>query len=835
MTRFLYDLRFALRALRTSPGFTAVAVLSLGLGIGANTAIFSLIHAAFQRTLPVERPEELVVLTDPASAGFSEDSSESGERSLLSWQEFDALRRSNQVFSGMFAAQSATRMVDAKVDQARLRIRQQLTSGEFFEVLGVRPVAGRCFTAEDDSLQTPRPVAVISYSFWQRQFRGDPNAIGKSLSIGTGAFHIIGVAPPNFRGVVVGSDVDVWMPMTTEAQVFPGHDYLTPRDTLWLQVLGRLKPGTDRATAEAAVNVAFQQVLRSWGAAMPTQQERKAMLDQKIVLKAGDRGVSHVRSDFANPLALLMAMVGIVLLIACANIANLTLARATGRQRELGVRLALGAGRFALIRQMLTESLLVACAGGVAGSLIAVWCADLVISLVSGDSSGIILDGRQDPAVFLFTAAASLVTVVLFGLVPALRATRVDVNRMLAAAARGTLGGRGRVRSGGVLVAAQIALSILLLFGATLLVRTLNHLAGQKLGFDREHLLMAFVDPPGAGYRGPAAENFMLRLTDRLRAIPGVRGAALSTSGMFAGDSSDEISVEGVAGKKHGDMHSRWTLVGASYFRTVGTPLLRGRELTDADELRHTPVCVVNESFVRSFFKDADPIGKHITDLYPTTITTFEVVGVVADSREHELRNNANPRFYGNAFFPIGIARPTTLVVRAFGDPVHLIRTVTQAINQFDATLPVNAVRTVDEQIGRRLVAERMLARLAAAFGALALLMAAIGIYGVMSYAIGRRTSEIGLRMALGASQAGVMSMVLRETMTLLLAGVAIGLPAAIGAARLMGSTLAGVSPADPVSLAVALAIIGGAAVMAGYVPARRAARIDPIDALRCE
>jgi predicted permease len=302
---------------------------------------------------------------------------------------------------------------------------------------------------------------------------------------------------------------------------------------------------------------------------------------------------------------------------------------------------------------------------------------------------------------------------------------------------------------------------------------------------------------------------------------------------MFAGDSGDEIAIEGVKGIKHGDMHSGWTLVGAGYFKTVGTPILRGREFNEADELRGAPVCVINETFLRTFFKGENPIGKHITDLYPTTITTFEIVGVVADAREHELRSQPRPRFFGNAFHPIGAAHPISIMIRANGDPMRFLRTVTQAINQFDPALPISAIRTVDQQIGRRLVAERMMARLAASFGALALLMAAIGIYGVMSYTIGRRTNEIGLRMALGASQGGVLRMVLRETAVLLVTGAAIGIPAAIGAARLLRSTLAGVSPADPVSLALALAIISLATLLAGYLPARRASRIDPMEALR--
>jgi predicted permease len=834
MMRFLHDLRFASRALRKSPGFTAIAVASLGLGIGANTAIFSLIHAVFQRTLPVDRPQDLAVLTDPTSSGLMEDSSESGERSLLSWKEFEALRQSNEVFSGMFAAESNPSLVDAQVDRARLKIHEQLASGEFFQVLGVQPEAGRFFTPEEERPDAATAVAVISHSFWQRQFASDGNAIGRTLLIGRGSFRIIGIAPPNFRGVVIGTEVDAWLPMAAEPNVFPGHDYLTPRDTLWLQAIGRLKPGVSRATAQAGVNVAFQQVLQSWEPSMPPEQDRKRLFDQKIVLKSGEYGVSFVRGDFGDPLIMLMAMVGVVLLIACANVANLSLARATGRQRELGVRMALGARRGALIRQMLTESVLVAIGGGIAGSLLAIWGGDLVISLANHDAS-VVLDGRQDPTVFLFTAAASLLTVVLFGLMPAVRATRLDVNRLLSAGMRGAIGARGQARGGRILVAVQIALSLLLLVGATLLVRTLNHLAKQDLGFDRDHMLQAFIDPLGAGYHGASQEAMTRRLAERMRAIPGVRGVAVSQNGLFAGDAGDHLDIEGVTGFKPDDMHSRWSLVAAGYFKAMGIPVVRGRELTEADEVRRAPLCLINESFARFYFKNTDPIGKHITDTYPTTITTYEIVGVVADAQEHELRQRHRPRFFGNFFFPIGETRRFVVVLRTDRDPALLVNAVTQTVNQFDPALPPPVVRTINQQIGRRLIAESLMARLAASFGVLALLMAAIGIYGVMSYAIGRRTSEIGLRMALGASQGGVMGMVLRETATLLLAGTVIGLPAAIFAARLMRTTLAGVGPADPVSIAAALGIIATATLLAGYIPARRASRIDPMDALRCE
>jgi predicted permease len=835
MERLAHDLRLAARALRKSPGFTAVAVLSLGLGIGANTAIFSLIHAAMLRTLPVERPEELVLLTDPASAGVSSETSETGERSLLAWQEFDALRQGGQVFEGMYAAQSSPGEPDARLDQHRLKLRTQLASGEFFGILRVAPVIGRAFTPDEDHMGANNAVAVISYGFWQRQFTADPRALGQTLRIGTGAFKIIGVAPAAFHGMVVGVDVDAWIPLSMQRTVMPGHDYLTPRDTLWLQVGARLKPGVSRTTAQAAVNVAFQQLLQSWAGSLPTEKERKEMLDQRIRVQDGALGSSYLRGQFGDPLVLLMAMVGMVLLIACANIANLTLARATGRQKEMGVRMALGAGRGALIRQILAESLLVAAAGGVAGALLAIWGSDMAIALVAGDAGGVVLDGRQDPGVFVFTALASLSTVVLFGLAPALRATRLDVCRLLALGARGMQGNRGSAKRGRWLVAAQVALSLVLLVGAALLVRNLNHMAEQPMGLDRDHLIMTSVDAPAAGYKGPAIAAVAWQLLDQVRAIPGVRAAALSDLGVFGGDSADPVSVEGYTNPDKSEMRAAWTLAGPGYFSTVGAPVLRGRELTEADGRRGLPVCVINQALANFFFKDRDPIGLHITDEYPTTRTRYEIVGVVADMRYHRLKGPVGRRFYGNFFHPIVPLDRITLLIRTRGAPEKSLEAVRQAVGAVNPAIPILLSRTVNQQIGRRLAVSRMLAQLGGCFGMLALLMAAVGVYGVMSYAIGRRTGEIGLRMALGASQSGVLRMVLRETAVLLAAGAAAGLPCSVAAAYLLRGMLDGVTPADPLSIVLSLATIAGATLLAGYVPARRASRVDPMQALRCE
>jgi predicted permease len=840
MDRLYSDLSYAFRTLRRSPGFCAVAVVSLALGIGANSAIYSLIHALMLRSLPVDHPEQLVLLTDPNDGFLAVDTTIGGDRPLLAYPEFEALRAANKVFSGMAAMDSTAEETEVRLEisgaQQRLRARAQLVSGEFFPLLGVHAVIGRVFTPDEDRVRGANPIAVISHAFWQRQFAGDPGAIGKTLLVGRNGFRIIGVTPPEFQGALVGFPIDFWAPLTMQAALIPGHDYLTPRDTLWLQVFGRLAPGVSRATAQAGVNVAFQQLLQGWAGSLPTPEERRRFVDQRIMLRDGARGSSEVRDRFADPLIFMMGMVGVVLLIACANIANLTLARATGRRREIGVRLALGAARGQLIRQLITESLVIACLGGALGALLSIWGSDLLTAIASAGTSGFALTGQRDPKVLAFTAAVSLATVLLFGLLPAIRATRVDVNCLLAAGARGAIGVRGAARRGRALVVAQVALSVLLLMSAALLVRSLNRLTGAKVGFDRNHLVIARLDPNGAGYQGASLWPFYLQLRERLAQIRGVRAVTFSDKNPYDGDSGDHISVEGVHDRPERDMSSSWSLVGPDYFAAMGIPLVRGREISADDVARGRAVCVVNRSFAEFYFPNADPIGKHVTDEYPTTRTTFEIIGVSADAREQHLSGLSRPRrFYGSIAHPIGTITGLTALVRTQTAPSGFVEPVRKALAAHDPMLPVLGIRTVNAQIERSLAAERTMAQMAAIFGGLALAMAAVGLYGLLSYSIGRRTGEIGLRMALGASGRGVVAMVMRETLLLLGMGILLGVPAAIGAAKLMRGMLAGMSPADPLSIAVSVAVIAATGALAAWNPARRAAAIDPMAALRVE
>ncbi len=830
----IQDLRYALRTLRKSPVFTAVAVLTLGLGIGANTTIFSLINAVMLRMLPVQHPEQLVLLTDPSDSGVDVDTTQRGIRSILSYPEFEELRFHNTVFSGMFAAQSEVNDSDvfpggSTASQA-MKAHTELVSGNFFHVLGIQPIIGRVFTAEEDKVSGGNPVAVVSYDYWQREFGGNSPIVGSTIRVGQGIFQIVGVAPPGFHGILVGSNVDFWFPISMQEQVLPGRDYLKPRDTLWLQVMARLAPGIPPQTAEAGINTTFQQTLRDWAPSLPTARERRDMLNEKIELRPGSRGASELRGEFSDPLILLMMMVGVVLLIACANIANLMLARASGREREIGVRLALGAARRRLVRQLLTESFLVAGMGGVLGIALSVVGARLLLAVVSTGVDELGLQVPVDYHVLIFTAVVSLLTGLVFGLAPAVRGTRLDINRTLAANARDSIAGRGRVRTGRILVVVQVALSLILLMGGAL-----HNMLTQKLGYDRDHLLMVSVDPVAAGYKRASVTAMYESVLAKLRTIPGVRDVTLSGGGLFAGDSGDHVAIEGSPVRDSEQLVSRWTEIGPDYFKTLKTPLLRGREIDSADAARGAPVCVINESFLRRFLPDLDAIGKHVTDEYPTTRETFEIVGVAADSKEHAPDENKRPRFYANISHPIGTVGEVTFILGTFGDPASVASEARKLLRQFDQNLPILTVRTVNQQIGRRLVTERLVADLAAFFSGLALLMAAIGLYGVMSYSMARRTNEIGIRMALGASAAGVMRMVLGETLWMVATGTAIGLPCGVAMARLISSKLYGVTAADPASIAAAIFIVLASALLAGYVLAHRASRIDPMVSLRHE
>jgi predicted permease len=848
MGNLLQDLRYAFRMLVKNPGFTAIAVITLALGIGANTAIFTVINSVLLSSLPVKDPQQLVVLSDPDAHGMSRGS-EDGDRDLITYPEFQDFRDRNQVFSGVLAADSNTATLAVAVENSGPVSEGSpasiaLVSGTYFPVLGVDAIIGRTFTADVDQVRDANPVAVISYAFWQSRFAGDRSVIGRHLRIRQTSYEVIGVAPSSFFGETVGNSPDLYVPLTMQAEIFPGQDWLSTEKnpvekTMWLQVLARLKPGVSIEQAKASINVTFQQYLQSQlGSGVP-EGDRKNFLNQHIALVAGGHGASTLNSQFGQPLLILMGVVGLVLLVACANVANLLLARAASRQKEIAVRVAMGARPSRLFRQLLTESVLLAGIGGVIGLLLAQWADAILLKLVSGGPSPIPLNVQLDAKILGFTLGISLLTGVLFGLVPAFRAARVDLNSVLKGTSRGAVGTAaqgGRMPVGKILVVAQVALSLLLLIVAGLFVHSFQKLANVQVGYDHDHLMLFGLNPIESGYKGPAIAQLYKDLLDRIRAVPGVRAVSLSQNGLFShSESGDQISIEGYAAKSGQEMEAAFDEVGPNYFSTVGIPVLVGREIGPQDGGNGQRVGVINQTMARYYFGDESPIGKRIWDEFPTNRTDFLVVGVVADAKYRSLSEKTPRRFYVPFFNPIGDATFARVEIRTSGDPSAVASAVREAVKETSAALPQIEIHTMNDLVSSSLTRDAMITKLAGFFGALAVLLACIGIYGIMAYAVAGRTSELGLRMALGAQRANILWLVLRESMLLVLIGVAIGLPAVYGAGKLISSLLFGLSPADPVALIAATALMFAVAAIAGYIPARRAAQTDPIVALRYE
>lgn len=838
------DVRFAIRALGKSPAFTTIAILTLALGIGANTAIFSVINAVLLRDLPVQNPQQLAVLSDPEASGMQNGVS-TGERDLFSYHEFEGLRDQNTVFSGLFATHSNAMPVPISLSSSEQGSPTStlLVSGGYFSILGVEPIEGHAFGTEVDTGLDAHPVAVVSYSFWERRMQGAADVVGRQLHIRQRVFDIVGVLPPSFTGVKVGESPDVFIPLTMASALYPGRNILqwnpgSVTKTLFLHVIGRMKPGVTISQANASINVTYKQILSYEAGTIADAEQRHDILNAFIKAKDARHGVSTVRGTYTRPLDVLMGLVGLLLLLACANVANLLLARATGRNREMAVRVALGAGRRRLIQQLVTESMLVAILGGAVGLLLARWGDALLLRMVSSGPTTLPLDVKPDLIVLSFTVLATLVTGVLFGLAPAVRATRVDLNHVLRGASRSISGGEdanARMPMGKVLVAAQVAISLVLIVTAGLFVRSLKNLTSTSLGYDPEQMLIFRVFPSTAGYRGAAQTPLIQDLARRFATIPGVHGVTLSENGLFLGrESADQISVIGQPKKPGQDMDAMWDEVGPNYFSTIGIPILMGRDVSEHDSSgAHN--CWVNQTFAKYYFGDSNPIGKQIRDEYPETIYTCEIQGVVADAKYNSVKEKTPRRFYTPYFNPIEQAGDVTYEVRFSGSGSAVSGAIRDTIRQTNGNIDPPNIVTIPLQMDVQLLRDRLTARLSTFFGAIALLLACIGLYGVVSYNVARRTSEMGVRMALGAQRSSILGMVLRESLLVTLIGAAVGLGASIAATRVLQSMLFGLNARDPLTMAGATIVLLLVAAIAAGIPALRASRVDPMVALRYE
>ncbi len=839
LERLAQDVRYGLRVLRKSPGYATVAILSLALGIGANTAIFSLINAVMLRSLPVHDPQQLVTIGDPTRVSSLSDGS--GARTdLFSYPFFERFRERNTVFSEIYAT-GRSEYLDIAASNGKTITKQgdrpsgRFVTGNYFTMLGVAPLLGRTFTQQETRVPGAAPVVVIGYGYWERQFARDPHIVGRAILVNGSPFTIIGVAPREFSGDIVGRPTDIWFPLTMHRQANPGYDFLNDPKTHWLLLMGRLKPGVSVGQAAAATDTVGKQILRELYLSNARPDKYRNLLQEKIPVAAGAKGFSRMRHDFSQPLLILMGVVGLVLLICCANVANLQLSRAAGRRREMSLRLAVGAGRFRLLRQLLTESLLLSLAGGALALVFAVWASHLLLRLVSGNAS-LPLDIQLDGSILFFTAAVAILSGLAFGLVPAWQSTRTDLVSSLRESTTGQSKGSSQIL-GKILIVAQVVFSMILLVGAGLFLRTLYNLENANVGYARNGLLLAEVDFKMAGYRGAQVGQLAQRLLERLRQLPGVQAVTVSENGLFSGTDSDSDSpIEGYTPHSDSDRSNHSDRVGPDYFRIVGTPILAGRGILPQDTENSVKVAVINQSMARFYFPRENPIGKHIFSGADRKVA-YTIVGTVRDTKQSNLRELPPRRFYTCFFQPLATdpIDEMNLEIRTQAQSGSLVESVRRAIKSVDPKLPIFSLKSADALIDDTLDQERLVAQLSSFFGGLALVLAAIGLYGVMSYMTVQRTTEIGIRMALGAERKTVIGMVLRETSLLVVTGLAIGALVSLGMSSLLRNMLFGLSSFAFVSMSAAALVIAFASALATFLPAWRASRVDPTVALRYE
>jgi predicted permease len=817
------ELRFALRTLRNNPGFALVAILSLALGTGANTAIFSLIDAVMLRMLPVSHPEELIFVGTNAVQMGAVRLSESITVSSLEY-----LQRETKSLASIGAVVSQAETAITMAGQTE-RSTVNAVSPNYFSALGVNAFLGRVLEPGDG--KPGGRVALLSYAYWQRRFGGDPGILGRTIAINTVPFTIAGVTPREFYGISARTPADVMIPAATLPQVdaaaisaeFPKPDKAAGT------VIGRLKPGVSLAQAEAELTTLLRQALTQNAGISPARIQ--AITKISVEAKPASEALQSLRNQFSAPLEVLMTVVAIVLLIACANIANLLLAKAAGRQREIAIRMSLGSSRGRVVRQLLTESLLLAAAGGALGLLFAIWARDALIAAVGVADAALAWNYR----VIAFTAATCLASAVIFGTMPALRATALD----FATAFKGASGARGsgRFTVGRALVAAQVALSLALLMGAGLFLNTFRNLDRIDIGYARKDALLVTVDPQVAGYRGARLAELYREVLDEVAKIPGVRSVSRMRDRLMTGRlMMDSVFVPGYTPKSGEDINRMFVIansVGPHFIATSGMRLLAGRDFAESDDLRSPKVAVINETMAHHFFEGGNAVGHQFANGPGEPLV--EIIGIVGDLKYFAVREGKQDVMFLPALQGSDASSRATLVLRTSIEPSRIASAVRAAIRAIDASIPVYDLITVDQQVDKTLSLQRLLAWLSIFFGGLALLLAAIGLYGVLSYTVAQRTGEIGIRMALGAQPRTVLRMILGETARLIVAGVALGVVLALAGARLVKSMLFGVSDTDPASLAAAAAILLTFAFVAACLPARRASRVDPMVALRNE
>ena len=829
---FLQDIAYGTRAMLRSPILTVVALLSLALGIGANTAIFSLLDAVMLRSLPVKDPARLILLGKGTASGTTDDFARTD---LYSNPFYRRMQAENKVFSDTAAIFSMMNgvhgFVEGRTESEPMNV--QLVSGTYFDTLGLRAVAGRTLNEGDDNSEGDHPVAVISYAWWKRSLARDPNVMNRTLKLGDTAFNIVGVAPPEFFGTKVGEAPDVWVPLSMIKEVPPHFGGYKENFSESLLILGRLKPGVSIDAATANVNLLFRQILIDFAGTRLDAENQQKLDRTKVPLMPMDKGLSSLRRQFSEPLQILMSVVALVLLIACANIANLLLARSTARARELAVRQALGARRTRIIRQLITESLVLAVAGGILGVAFAAIANRLLLRMVSGGLKPIPLDVSIDTRLLLFTVAVTIATALIFGTVPAFRATRSQLADPLKAG-RGPLGVSSKNPLAKALVISQVALSLVLMVGAGLFLRSLINLNNVDTGFNKENVLRLNIDSSSAGYKGGDAREVAMdhQIEERVSALPNVKAVSFSAFTFHEGSWNSGVLVPGT--KSNESINVKHNVVGTGYLTTMQIPLLLGRDFSPNDTRTSANVVIISEHTAKKLFPGSNPIGRHYyldADNKPEDDVT--VIGVVKDVKFDQLGEepvNLDYLPYSQRAWGFG-----DFEVRYVGDFGAVASAVQATIRSVDHNLPITDVTTLDEQVARSITDQRVVAQLSAFFGVLAVFLSCIGIYGVMSYVVTKRTNEIGIRMSLGAGRPDMLWMVLREILVLISIGIGIGIPISLAGDRLVSNMLFGLNPTDPATLIGAAVLLLIVAALAGYLPARRASRIEPMVALRYE